>query len=991
MSINFPNADFTPQLAGYTGQGAFRFWCQKVLPIVYDDSLSYYELLNKVVNYLNNVIADVASVEENIGRLNDSYVDLQNYVNEHMQELVEVVNTFTSFVENYFDNLDVQEEINNKLNHMASDGSLTVLIAPIVRTVAPDIITEWMEANITPTTPAIDKSLRVTDAGADALVVGDYIRSLNDIAYGQANSVVWSIGTINESGVDAVDSTRVRTAVFECYNKNLFLMNNGTPNSYIAIFYYDEENTYEGTSGWIHVNSMVEIVSSNPQKKYARLVYRYSPSKEMTSADLDYVGNFIRVCQINGTVREYNVINEQTLNLWKDGDIFCENGPVYIDNVNIPAGEYILHADIERQSASRCRVVFYRGRFEGQMADPWLAPAEAPPYTKISLPYDCTFVAFYAGLASTSVTPTRWRNIQIFSGNTILPNTPNLTMVDYVARAYSEGLAKSNNLWAFGDLNFTATFDTGTYNMPISIEAGEYVVSAFIVSRKTVDDTEIEGSNWNARLVFYDYDNQAVCDTSLSRNIHASTKITLSGNCTRIVFYASNTSGNSAGTRCTWSNIQIVSGNLNQGYQAYYDTAHHIEECVKPKNDIFFEEKNVVLRSGSWNFNIVKDRVDTRNIIVSILAHYDGVPSNEYNLPRFSVYYTTGDQGTTWYYLCGQQAHEVKKFRMPPAPNYIGAYANTMYMRIFIPSGMTVTIDRITFEYSDEINRSDNGVKIAAHGNFMYYPQHSILSVLSAANCGAEKCIVIPKVTSDGVWFAYHDDTFNINTTHLRNSDGSVIATSPYNGEYFNDIPWSYLEQFDSGISKNIAFAGLKLMKISDYFSVCGKTGMKPYFSLHPVTRMGSSVMENLKELASNYGVLRQLSLKPANFEYLYTVIFPVFGNDIEEYCLLNHLGGNVDNDITEMIDSFNRCIAGGLDVNRVRCTIELWQPDITESRVSRIKEAGLNVSCVSEVHVTAEGITNYYYITEGDYKYLQSIGVSEFTENHNPSFGLNW
>ena len=50
-------ADFTPTMKGYTGQGAFRFWCQTVLPLVYDDSLSYYELLNKVVVYLNNTIS----------------------------------------------------------------------------------------------------------------------------------------------------------------------------------------------------------------------------------------------------------------------------------------------------------------------------------------------------------------------------------------------------------------------------------------------------------------------------------------------------------------------------------------------------------------------------------------------------------------------------------------------------------------------------------------------------------------------------------------------------------------------------------------------------------------------------------------------------------------------------------------------------------------------------------------------------------------------
>lgn len=34
----------------------FRFWCNKVLPLVYDDSLSYYEVLCKVVDYLNKML-----------------------------------------------------------------------------------------------------------------------------------------------------------------------------------------------------------------------------------------------------------------------------------------------------------------------------------------------------------------------------------------------------------------------------------------------------------------------------------------------------------------------------------------------------------------------------------------------------------------------------------------------------------------------------------------------------------------------------------------------------------------------------------------------------------------------------------------------------------------------------------------------------------------------------------------------------------------------
>lgn len=39
----------------------FTFWCQKVIPLVYDNSLSYYEVLCKVVEYLNNVIKQVDS------------------------------------------------------------------------------------------------------------------------------------------------------------------------------------------------------------------------------------------------------------------------------------------------------------------------------------------------------------------------------------------------------------------------------------------------------------------------------------------------------------------------------------------------------------------------------------------------------------------------------------------------------------------------------------------------------------------------------------------------------------------------------------------------------------------------------------------------------------------------------------------------------------------------------------------------------------------
>lgn len=57
--------------------GAFRFWCQKVLPAVYDDSLSYYELLCKVIDYLNKVI-DITNTQS------DAITELQEMLKEFM-------------------------------------------------------------------------------------------------------------------------------------------------------------------------------------------------------------------------------------------------------------------------------------------------------------------------------------------------------------------------------------------------------------------------------------------------------------------------------------------------------------------------------------------------------------------------------------------------------------------------------------------------------------------------------------------------------------------------------------------------------------------------------------------------------------------------------------------------------------------------------------------------------------------------------------------
>lgn len=62
-------ANFTPTFQGYSGQKTMQFWCQTVLPLVYDDALSYYEVLDKVVDYLNNIVEDLRALSEAVERL----------------------------------------------------------------------------------------------------------------------------------------------------------------------------------------------------------------------------------------------------------------------------------------------------------------------------------------------------------------------------------------------------------------------------------------------------------------------------------------------------------------------------------------------------------------------------------------------------------------------------------------------------------------------------------------------------------------------------------------------------------------------------------------------------------------------------------------------------------------------------------------------------------------------------------------------------------
>ena len=74
------------------------------------DALTEWQLFCKLGKEINKIIDSQNVVGTEMENVTNAFIELQNYVN------------------NFFDNLDVQDEVNIKLNEMAEDGTLENII-----------------------------------------------------------------------------------------------------------------------------------------------------------------------------------------------------------------------------------------------------------------------------------------------------------------------------------------------------------------------------------------------------------------------------------------------------------------------------------------------------------------------------------------------------------------------------------------------------------------------------------------------------------------------------------------------------------------------------------------------------------------------------------------------------------------------------------------------------------------------------------------------
>lgn len=91
----------------------FKGWVLQNFPFIEEDfdALTNYEFMSKIGGYLKVIQENQVLLEDDMTNVIEAYQKLENYVND------------------YFKNLDVTQEINDKLDQMAMDGTLAEILA----------------------------------------------------------------------------------------------------------------------------------------------------------------------------------------------------------------------------------------------------------------------------------------------------------------------------------------------------------------------------------------------------------------------------------------------------------------------------------------------------------------------------------------------------------------------------------------------------------------------------------------------------------------------------------------------------------------------------------------------------------------------------------------------------------------------------------------------------------------------------------------------
>lgn len=180
MSNKPGKANFFPDVPVYPEMGTFQPVYGKFDLTTYIQGASDYEIMAFLVGKYNACLEAYGNITKLSTDTITACKQLQDWINS------------------WFDNLDVQEELNKKIDSMVQDGSFQLLLHQTfdaqINQQTTNAVTQWLVTNVTPTGSAVvvDKTLSIEGAAADAKETG---KAINQTYHGI--TLTATEGTIN--------------------------------------------------------------------------------------------------------------------------------------------------------------------------------------------------------------------------------------------------------------------------------------------------------------------------------------------------------------------------------------------------------------------------------------------------------------------------------------------------------------------------------------------------------------------------------------------------------------------------------------------------------------------------------------------------------------------------------------------------------------------------------------------------------------------------
>jgi len=279
----------------------------------------------------------------------------------------------------------------------------------------------------------------------------------------------------------------------------------------------------------------------------------------------------------------------------------------------------------------------------------------------------------------------------------------------------------------------------------------------------------------------------------------------------------------------------------------------------------------------------------------------------------------------------------------------------TLEVCVNIPKGSTLFVKEFELSHAGKTSKTDTVLRYNAHLGFLgMAPENTMISFRLAALCGFQACICVPKVTKDGVLICTHDTTIN---HAARYKDGRELERDIY----VQDLSYKELLTYDFGIRKGDVFAGTRVARLEDFFTLCQKTGMRPMFSTHP--SLPREKWLEVKKALERYELLPHFHIKAPDANTLREA-WEIFGAQIDGYTL----------DVQRMeADTIPSLLATGIDSTRSRVGIEVRLSNLQDADVARIRAAGMFAAVWALPRCDFDTV----------YGRLIALGVTEFTEDH--------